>query len=641
MEGSRACVDPGMLPTKSGDTALLQTVLDALNVSVYLIDDGRLSYVNRKFVETIGYTREELLSLDSIDALVVEDDRAILHDVVARRRAGDLSPTRYVIRIRCRDGEALATEVHSAVAVVDGRPVVVGAAVDITTQENEARRIRERKAYFRALTENVSDLIAIIDADTRTTYVSPSVERILGYTSAELLGESQLALIHPEDRERVAEVFERLVGNEAPLASVTFRFPTKDGRWKTLEAVATNLLEHPHVRGIVMNSRDITERKRLEHDLEQMNRLTSIGRLAAQVAHEFNNVLMGIQPLVDIVRRQNDPKLARLADLVASSIGRGKRITTDILRFGRPAQPTLRPVAADELLRQVGEELRSMLPNGIEMEVSVVGEPPLVMADRAQLAQVLVNLALNARDAMERRHTGTIRLRVAACGDEPSAQRVQFSVMDSGEGIAREDLPYIFEPLFTTKRSGTGLGLSVVFQIVSLHGGHVSVDSEPGKGSTFQFVIPAAAAPAEAEEADAGAHEPAISPRVLVVEDDEVVSMGLQWALEAAGIDLFAVSHGRDVRPAVETFRPDVIVLDVNLPDTDGVTVYEQLSAHHSIPVVFSSGQAPDPRTQAMVDGRRAAYLQKPFRTDELLEAIRQLMDNEGETGGTDHPDHR
>ena len=500
-----------MLLGLPGDTALLQTVLDTLNVGVYVIDRGRLSYVNRKFVETSGYTREELLSLDSIEPLIVEEDRPVLHDVMARRLSGDPGPSRYVIRIRCRDGEALATEVRSSVALVRGRLVIVGAAVDVPSQESETRRTRERND-------------------------------------------------------------------------------------------------------------------------EQMNRLTSVGRLAAQVAHEFNNVLMGIQPLVDIVRRRSDdPKLASLAELVAGTIKRGKRITTDILRFGRPAQPALRPVAADELLRQVCDELQPMLPAGIELEVSVAGEPPAVMADRAQLAQVLVNLALNACDAMERRHSGTIRLRVAHCGDTGDGPRVQFSVIDTGDGIAREDLPYIFEPLFTTKRSGTGLGLPVVFQIVTLHGGQVWVDSEPGKGSAFHLVIPAAATAVpgrdHAGDAEIVGSEPGLSPRVLVVEDDETVAIGLQWALEAAGITMFAVGRGSDVRPAVQTFRPDVIVLDVDLPDANGVTVYEELSAEYPIPVVFSSGQASDPRTQAMVDERRAAYLEKPYRVSELLEAIRQLLE--------------
>ncbi len=487
--------------------------------------------------------------------------------------------------------------------------------------------IEEREEYFRALTENVSDVIAILQPDGRATYVSSSVTRILGYEPQELIGHAHFALIHDEDRARVVAAFARLATGSGPLISEIYRLRRNDGKWRVVESAGTNLLDHPQIRGLVVNTRDVTERKLLEQDVEQLNRLTSIGRLAAQIAHEFNNVLMGIQPLTKLIRRQagQDPQYLRIADLVTASIARGKRITTDVLRFGRPAQPTLRAVDAVELASQAAEEIRSMLPANITLHVDAGDVPMFVQADRAQISQVLINLALNARDAMPKGGALTIGVRPGEHSDRRH-RFIEFTVTDTGEGIAKDDLPYIFEPLFTTKQSGTGLGLSVVFQIVAAHRGHVTVESEPGKGSTFLLYIPSIAEEAQAVAPAIEQPAPERQLHVLLVEDDEAVAAGLQWSLEDEGVTVHVVETGAAVLPAVESFRPDVIVLDLNLPDDDGRSVYRRVAARFDVPVIFSSGHAREHDIETLVDGRRAAFLMKPYTTQELLRTIGEIV---------------
>ena len=267
-----------------------------------------------------------------------------------------------------------------------------------------------------------------------------------------------------------------------------------------------------------------------------------------------------------------------------------------------------------------------MLPDGIVLDVNAPETPMYASADLEQLSQVLINLALNARDAMDEKG-GILTIGVLPGNSDLRQRFIHFTVSDTGQGIAAEDLPHIFEPLFSTKKSGTGLGLSVVFQIVAAHGGHISVDSVPGEGSTFHMFIPAVDHGLR-EEPDQR-HEPAMLPpslRVLLVEDDDAVACGLQWSLEAQGIHVHLVGKGADVSPAVSKFRPDVIVLDLNLPDEDGRDVYARIAAESALPVIFSTGHALEREIESLLDNPRAAFLMKPYSPVDLLRTIHQLV---------------
>jgi two-component system cell cycle sensor histidine kinase/response regulator CckA len=408
-----------------------------------------------------------------------------------------------------------------------------------------------------------------------------------------------------------------------------YRFQHANRSWRVLEVVGTNLLHDGRIDGLVVRLRDITERRRLEQELAQLHRLTSLGRLSAQVAHEFNNVLMGIQPAVDVMRRRmaDQPELLPLLEAINVSISRGKRITTDVLKFGRPAQLTSTPVRPADLLSKVVDELRPMLNENVRVNLAL-SDTPLMLADPAQLSQVFMNLALNARDAMPSGGTLTIRASLAHGSESGSPQPfIHFAVSDTGTGIPDEDLSWIFEPLFTTKKTGTGLGLSVVYQIVTLHGGRISVESQRGKGTTFDILIPAmAAGETPADEAEAVEPSRPECQRILIVDDEELVALGLRVSLEGHGFDVEVVGTGAEVMAAIDRFKPDVVVLDLSLPDADGREVYAEISSRFAVPVLFSSGHAAEWEIGKLLTAPGTGFLMKPYSTDELLATIRTLV---------------
>jgi two-component system cell cycle sensor histidine kinase/response regulator CckA len=603
-------------------------LIDAAPVAIFCfhVASGRLSYVNRKLAESLGYTAREVLELDSVTDIITDDQREVVKEMIRRREAGDDREVCYVTKVRCRDGTVMEAEVHSTIADAGAGRIVIGAAVDITTEMASRRRLIEREEYFRALTEYLSDAIAIVNRDHVLTYISPSSERVLGYAAEELVGKVTWAAIHPDDAPAFAAALSKLAAG-GPFECTETRIQHKHGNWRTFEVEATNLLDHPQIRGLVLNLRDVTDRKRMERELEQLNRLTSLGRLAAQVAHEFNNVMMGIQPMVEAIRRRaaKDEAVLRFTDVISASIQRGKRITTDILRFSRPAQLAVRAVNIHDLVQQAASEIRPLLGEQVKLELSLP-EPRLnVCADPAQLTQALINLALNARDAIDG-GGGVVTLEI-----EPAGAFVHIAVSDTGSGIAANDLPYIFEPLYTTKPRGTGLGLSVVFQIVAAHRGRISVDSEPGKGTTFHLFIPAVSGQCEGDDAGAetASQSRQQSLRVLIVDDEEPIATGLRLSLEAVGMNVHTVGTGAEVLPAIDAFAPDVVVLDLSLPDEDGRAVYERIAKKSPVPVIFSSGHASESEIAKLLAPSRTAVLIKPYATEELLDAIHGLLGEE------------
>ena len=380
--------------------------------------------------------------------------------------------------------------------------------------------------------------------------------------------------------------------------------------------------------------------ERLESEDERDERFSALGRLAATMAHEFNNVLMGIQPFVDLIahRSASPDQTEKALKHIALSIQRGKQITAEVLRIARPSDPVLRSIGVSPWLRSMEMDLQAMLPKNVSLTVDIEDGPDAlcIECDVNQMNQVLTNLVANAKDAMP--HGGSITVRAERCCDwmilppfiDAPDRFIRFTVEDSGYGIDEAMLNKIFEPLFTTNRNGTGLGLAVVQQIIERHHGFVTVESTPGKGTKFQMFLPGAQAP----EYDRFSFEPErmrtwqTDLRLLIVEDDRNVSTAMADSLRQLGLHIDVIHTGGRTVEAVRRFRPDIVVLDVGLPDMFGGDVFWILRKDFpNLPVVFSTGHADRMTLGSALTQPRVAFLTKPYSTDALFDAVTEVID--------------
>jgi len=468
---------------------LLGAILENLPVGVWMIDkSGTIIGSNPEARKIWGGARYETLQETSYKAWWAGTGRAV--STTERPSYVTLTtqqPVRDVeMEIEGFDG-AHRWIILSSVPVVSASGEFLGVVVvdlDVTEKRVAQEAMRRSEASFRSLIENSSDIISILSQSGVMLYQSPSIEPILGYRPEEVLGKSAFSYLRPEDIERAGAHITRQLKNKTPML-IELDFLHLNGTWRSLEVVTSRARFGRDVQ-IIANARDVTERNAMARSLEQAKRIGGLGRLAATIAHEINNILMAIQPFAEVVRRKANGQadLERAAAQILRAVQRGRTVTGEILRFARPAEPHLTPMSLRNLLHSLEHEFRALLPDSIVLHVDLPSDDLSIRVDRDQMAQVLTNLLLNARDASP--SGGVIRIAAKNIDDAT----VGIVVSDTGEGMPAELLGQIFEPLFTTKQRGTGIGLSVVHQIVTRHGGKIDVESLPGRGSTFTIAIP-------------------------------------------------------------------------------------------------------------------------------------------------------
>jgi two-component system, cell cycle sensor histidine kinase and response regulator CckA len=592
-------------------------------------EDGNVTEVNAAALRALGYSREEFQHVTIRDILAPE--MACQYDsyIKALRLDGVAEGLMTVVT---RTGERRIWHYQNALRTSGvERPLVRGLARDVTEREMALQALRKSEEHYRFIIENISDLLSIIDATGVVQFYSPSVQRALGYPAEMLAGRHFAEFIHPDDLRAVQEFFVAQVSSLDGHGTIDARIGLADGSWRWYSIASTTRVIREKV-SLIVNARDVTERRLLLSQLEQANRVSSLGRLAATVAHEFNNVLMGMQPFAELMQRPgvSPDVMVKGAGHILTSIGRGKRVALDILRFTQPAAPAIKPVTLLEWWERIAPELYVTLGNSIAIEASV---PPdiAVMADSRQLAQVLLNLASNARDAMPAGGQLTVEARRPRPQDtfrfgvvRNPHTFVHITVADNGIGMPADVVPHAFDPLFTTKQNGgTGLGLAVVHQVVTGHGGAIFMESECGKGTSFHLFIPAAE---PAPQAVASEEVPELAPiRALVVDDEPGIIEGLTAALEMFGVDTIGAGTAAEAEVTAACWHPDLAIVDVRLPDGDGIELGALLREEHpSLKIIYASGHA-DARRVRNADSGMVAFLQKPFGIKTLIETMVRL----------------
>jgi len=502
--------------------------------------------------------------------------------------------------------------------------LILGAVLTARLIEH-ARRFENQ---LRKLVENASDLFTLLDPQGRYLFASPNIETQLGWTPEDLAGRSALDLVHPDDRARVIERIAMVIAHPDQPQKVEFRFENKHGGYRIYESVGTALVEGGETELVVV-SRDVTETRALEQDLLRAQKMESIGRLAGGIAHDFNNVLTALIGHAEEARSDPDDPVRVKGELDEIVLGaeRAARLTQQLLAFARRQVIAPRVIDLGALLIGLREMLRRLLGEGISLAIRVDPALGSVRADPGQIEQVVVNLVLNARDAMP--EGGRVSIEAANLRVEPGSEWVQLSVADTGCGIDADTASHLFEPFFTTKPNGlgTGLGLATCYGIVQQAGGEIRVASEPGRGTRFDVLLPrveaAAVEPAPAPIGEArGGHE-----TVLVVEDESMVRRVTVRNLEAKGYRVLAATDGVEALDLLET-QGDAIALvvsDVVMPRLGGPALAERIALRWPrVRVLLVSGYAND---ATLPSGAAAAFLHKPFSRDELARAVRAAID--------------
>ena len=536
------------------------------------------------------------------------------------------------------------------VPVVDEQGGVIGVCLnarDVSERRRSEQALRESEARYRDLFDNASDLVCTTTLDGAFLYVNRAWHDAIGLDDAGLAGRRFVDLVHPDSRDRYLDVVTRAQAGET-LTHVELSLVTASGAPITVEGnISCTAVDGAptRVRGIY---RDVTERKRVEEQLRRAERMQAAGRLAGGVAHEVNNMMTGVIGFSEFLLRSLDPEDERRLE-VAEIIKAGTRaadVTRQLLAFTR--QQFLHPevLSVNDVVQELDKMLRRVLGEDHVLELALAPDAGEIRADRAQLEQVLVNLMLNARDAMDGRGRVTVSTRVTEL-DQAYAQRhpgvgvpagryVQLTVSDTGRGMGHDVQTRIFEPFFTTKPTGqgTGLGLSTAYGIVKQSDGFIWVYSEPGLGSAFKIYLPriGASRPLIAQDA----RPPAAgrgSETILIVEDEDMVRALASRGLREHGYTVLEARHGAEALLELES-RPagiDLVISDVVMPEMGGRELGRRLaSIRPTLPVLYISGYTGEDVIQRGLLEPGAPFQQKPFAPDGLARKVREMLDAAG-----------
>jgi two-component system cell cycle sensor histidine kinase/response regulator CckA len=618
-----------------------RTLVEQSIVGIYIIQDGQFVYVNPRMLEILGLSEEKMASRTLSD-FIVPEDYALARENIRKRISGGVPSVHYSLRVLHQSGAVLQVEVHGSRTDYNGRPAVMGTLLDITERKRAEEALRQSEERYRLLFERIPDIIFALAPTGAVTSLNHAFETITGWPQAQWLGRPFQELIHPDDRNRAGELFQLVLrGERGPTVEV--RVGTAAGGHRDVEFIGFSSQlsgDRIEVQGI---GRDITERLQFEARYRQAQKMEIVGQLAGGVAHDFNNLLTVIFGYSDILLRGLEPgPLYEATQEVRRAGERAAGLTRQLLAFSR--KQALVPEVLD--LGDVISGLSTMVERliGEDVKVSVVVSPNLgrVKADRGQLEQVVMNLAVNARDAMPKGGSLIFELQNVELDGADTAMHAEvkpgpyvlLAISDTGTGMDVETQKRIFEPFFTTKEvgKGTGLGLSTVFGIVKQSGGEIGVYSVPGEGTIFKIYLPRV-------RAETGESKMPSSPRilrarpgetVLMVEDDETVGRVTRSMLSDLGYDVLAAAQGEEaLEIAAHHPRPiDLLLTDVVMPGMRGPEVANRLLAiRPETRVVFMSGYAEELLLNQAAVQETALFLPKPFTSSTLGSKLREALD--------------
>lgn len=747
---------------ESGEKFRILIEKSPLGISL-LRPDGAFEYLNPRFTELFGYTIEDIPDKKrwfelaypeeeySKQVISMWEEDFVNNKEIAKIKERDLT-------VKCKDGEKKIVCIRS-VTMGDGK--ILQLYEDITEKRKAEELLHERERRFRTLIENATDIISMFDKEGKVIYISPSVERILGYRNEDVAGQSIFDYLYPDDIEAARKNFEKIVSASVISKPLRFRVRHKNGSWRYLEGIFNNLIKEPNINAILMNARDITstvlaeekyrtlfeeskdgiyitdpsgrildmnpaevemlgfsskeellkikmnelyfnpedrekfkeamerdgyvkdfeivlkkkngekiiildtgtvvrdekgnivayrgimrdvtQYKKLEQELLHAQKMDAIGNLAGGIAHDFNNMLQVILGFTDLAIskvRSSEPIHNDLIK-IKKTAERAAEFVQKLLAFSRKQILEKKGVNMNDLINEHMEMLRRIIPENIELFVSTEAKKPTIFADPAGIEQVIMNIVLNAKDAMPDGGKIWIETKnetiegLLNLGEErlKPGEYLTVSIKDTGIGMDEATLSRIFEPFFSTKGKdkGVGLGLSVAWGIVKQHNGNIEVHSSPGKGSTFKLYFPVY----EKEEIklknnEGGKRKTGRGETILIAEDEEGIRELLKEILEDLGYKVILAKDGLEAIELLSTNRDsiDLLIVDIVMPKVGGYDVYKNIvSMNINIPTVFMTGYTEEKLEGKIKSNSTIDIVTKPFTPETIASKVREILD--------------
>ena len=629
---------------ESGEKFQAFYTLSPLALVLTTIPDGRVADANVAAELLLGRKLDDVRGKTTLELNIWVDPADRDRGMQSLQREGVLN--NFEVRMRRKDGFEITVLYNGRVIYIAGQAYALNSLLDISARKQAEAERHQAKQMFEDVVQSVEGIVWEADAQTLAfTFVSPQAERMLGYPLSRWTEEPTFWSdhIHPDDRERAVN-FCRQSTKERRDHEFEYRMLAADGRVVQLRDIVTVVVEQNQavrLRGLIL---DITKQKMLEEHLRQTQKMEAIGQLSGGVAHDLNNLLTVVKGHTGLLRARNliTPEIAEPVQQIEKAADRAASLTRHLLAFSR--QQIMQPVVLNlnGMVFSLTKMLRRLLSESIEMVVECAPQPLLIRADEGMVEQVLLNLVVNARDALP--STGSLRITTGLVDfDEPGALAklsrrpgafVCLVVSDTGSGIPPEILPRIFEPFFTTKEigKGTGLGLASAYGIMQQHGGWIEAESEVGRGTTLRVYFPRLASAVEEKSEEPGSpvlrggHE-----GILLVEDESAVREVAEVALVGLGYRVFPASDGRAALQVWDTHRHEIQLLLTDLVMPGGISgrdlALRLRTSAPKLPVIYMSGYSKDLAGGEFPLKEDANFLTKPFDLASLASMVRVGID--------------
>jgi PAS domain S-box-containing protein len=597
----------------------------------------KIIFANLRLHQMLGYSVGELEGLDHW-SVYHPDYRQITRERAAARMRGEEVVSHYEVKLQRKDGTSFEGEVSARAVTVKGEPGVQVWVRDVS----KPKRSEEVQRRLATAVEQAAEAIVVTDTNGDIQYVNPAFEKISGYTREEVIGRNPRLLASGEqDSIFYDDLWGTITGGEVWTGRFTNR--KKDGSLYHEEATISPVRDSTgRVTNFVAVKRDVTEHLRLSNQLFQAQKMEAVGTLAGGIAHDFNNLLqvtLGYSEMLLADKDRHDPEYEDLSRILQAAKS-GAELVQRLLTFSRKVEPKPVPLNLNRRIVQVDKLLKRTIPKMIDIQMNLSNDLATVNADPLQMEQVLMNLAVNARDAMPDGgkliiETRNISLDEEHCRADVGARPgnyVLLTVSDTGHGIDKAIAEHIFEPFYTTKElgRGTGLGLAMVYGIVSQHGGFIRCSSEVGRGTAFNVYFPAIENLSESA-VEMSAVRPAFGTEtILLVDDEELVRDLGERVLTKAGYTVLSATNGIE---ALELFKKerkqiDLVILDLIMPEMGGkACLKELLKMDPEVRILLASGYAADAAANKTLEPGARGFVGKPFRFMELLRQVRNVLD--------------